>query len=253
MQPHRWSSRCALAFTLGVLALIWCAAGRPAGAESVASARIHESPRDAAITRERSHSDEPAGVVAGTACGPCALTLAGDPCFEIGDQVEVTVTRSNASEFVTGAVVFLAYSTAMLDVVAVFPGDGLIELLELVDDAAGEIDFAVGLPPGGTPFLNGVIAVLVFEVVGDDGTPFVVFRNDPPTQPPCALVNAGRQHDVDLRDFAALRRCFTADATPANEDCRCLFDTDGDGDIDDLDYAAWHPTLTGPSLWTCGG
>ncbi|MCP4593998.1 MAG: hypothetical protein GY842_24970 [bacterium] len=52
--------------------------------------------------------------------------------------------------------------------------------------------------------------------------------------------------DFDLKDFAALQRCFTGDGGgPAGLGCEA-FDADRDGDVDLTDFAAGHASFTGP-------
>jgi endonuclease I len=59
--------------------------------------------------------------------------------------------------------------------------------------------------------------------------------------------------DVDQTDFAALQLCFSGDSAAAT-DCYC-FDRDGTGTVNDLDFAAFEACYTGPGVTadpTCG-
>ncbi len=51
--------------------------------------------------------------------------------------------------------------------------------------------------------------------------------------------------DVDLRDYAALQRCFTGPGGSADAACMIL-DDDGDGDVDDFDVAEFVLRMTEP-------
>lgn len=57
--------------------------------------------------------------------------------------------------------------------------------------------------------------------------------------------------DVDQVDFGAYQSCFTGEGTPnAAYECRCL-DRDKDGDIDIADFAEFEKCVTGPAIaWT---
>ncbi len=193
----------------------------------------------------------------GDGCGPTVLALLGDPCFDIGDQVEVAVAMSNASAPITGGQFFLAYSTTILSFVSMSPGDPpfVLQVFESVDEAEGLIDYAVGVPVGSDGTMTDtVMARITFEVIGDEGIPFVVWREyEYPLGLPSDtdMVDAGQEDDVDLTDFASFQRCFTGDGIPAPDDCQCLFDDDGDQDVDGFDYAAFQASFTGPTLWVC--
>ena len=192
-------------------------------------------------------------------CAPTVLALLGDPCFGIGDQVEVAVAMSNACEPILAGQFFLAYSTTVLDFVSISPGDDpfILELGQFVDEEEGFIDYAVSVAPAqeGT-MIDTVMARITFEVIGDQEIPFVVWRDEqPPLWPSCGtdFVDAGREDDVDVTDFAGFQRCFTGDGTPASDCCRLWFDDDADEDVDSLDYAVFHASFTGPTLWVCDG
>lgn len=62
----------------------------------------------------------------------------------------------------------------------------------------------------------------------------------------CGGGDADDDGDRDLIDVATLQRCFTASGGLADEDCRCTFDTDGDQDIDLVDYQAFLSDFGGP-------
>jgi hypothetical protein len=50
-------------------------------------------------------------------------------------------------------------------------------------------------------------------------------------------------NDVDLRDFDDFSRCFGA--SPGAE-CLCIFDSNGNGAIDQVDYEAFAAEMFGP-------
>lgn len=70
------------------------------------------------------------------------------------------------------------------------------------------------------------------------------------TSPPCGrpFGDADGDGDVDQADFAALQRCYTyAGATAAPEACRC-FDRNGDGEIDMADFVQFAQCAGGPNV-----
>jgi hypothetical protein len=51
---------------------------------------------------------------------------------------------------------------------------------------------------------------------------------------------------IDLDDFAGFQGCYTGDGPCAASGCE-VFDWDEDCDVDAIDYAAFHPSITGPA------
>lgn len=203
------------------------------------------------------------GDVAGGVCGPIAVTVVGDACFEVGDEISLQIVFSNAGIPIAGGQFFLIYNTAVFDFVTIFPSPPFIQLFQSVDEDAGLIDYAAGAIMGCPPNVaEAPMATLVLSVISDVGTPVVAFREHaPPTrltdctgsEAPIELQNAGQAGDIDLHDVAGFQRCFSGANVLAAPDCGCLYDGDGDMDVDLVDYAVFQASVTGPSLWLCGG
>ena len=81
--------------------------------------------------------------------GAVTVTLTPDAlCYEVGAEVVVNVNMTDASEAIIGGQFFMMYDTTALDFISAEPGDDpfLISLFLAVDEVAGTIDFAVGVP-----------------------------------------------------------------------------------------------------------
>lgn len=61
-----------------------------------------------------------------------------------------------------------------------------------------------------------------------------------------ALFDTDGDGDIDLVDYDALQRCFSGSGQPAEPFCRCFLDTDADQDVDVLDFALFVAAVTGP-------
>lgn len=107
-----------------------------------------------------------------------------------GDEalVEVTIDMSDAGDYVVGGQFFLTYDTNRLDFQSAVAGDPPFtrEIYEVVNEGAGTIDYAVGVPDGGSGTMEDkTMAVLTFktndEACAVEG--LVAFRtHDPPTR-----------------------------------------------------------------------
>ncbi|UCD27549.1 MAG: hypothetical protein JSV03_10570, partial [Planctomycetota bacterium] len=76
--------------------------------------------------------------------------------------------------------------------------------------------------------------------------------DSPPFIPVCnyPFVDADGDGDVDQDDFAMFQVCYTGGATPVPSDplyCMC-FDSEGDNDIDNDDFTAFQNCATGPDI-----
>lgn len=117
------------------------------------------------------------------------LTLdAQDSCLTTGEQLVVEVNMNNAQSTIVGGQFFLSYDDTQLDYVGGVPGDAPFDT-EILDSepAAGEINYAVGITPGGSGTTDNVtMARLTFDVIGSDfcfEDALVAFRsNVPPTR-----------------------------------------------------------------------
>ncbi|RMH27433.1 MAG: hypothetical protein D6692_07935 [Planctomycetota bacterium] len=104
--------------------------------------------------------------------GDTAVTLdTQDNCLANGeDQLVVDVNLSNAQATIVGGQFFLEYDNTRLDFVSAEPGDApfSLEVAETVDEVAGEIFYAVGVPLGGTGTNAATtMARLTFDITGD--------------------------------------------------------------------------------------
>lgn len=53
--------------------------------------------------------------------------------------------------------------------------------------------------------------------------------------------------DIDLVDFAEIQLCYTGPGGTATDECGCV-DSDGDGDVDLVDFAAFQIAFTGSAM-----
>lgn len=125
--------------------------------------------------------------------GTKLVLAADDPCVEPGGQVMVTAGMENAAEAVYGGQFFLQYDPSRLQFAGAAAGNPSfgLEIYEQVDQTAGTIDYAVGVPFGGTAVAGDCcMASFTFTVLDDpDGFgPPVAFREH---VPPSRLSAAG--------------------------------------------------------------
>lgn len=116
------------------------------------------------------------------------LNLApGDDCDADG-TFTVRIDLVDADATIVGGQFFLSYNNAVLDFVSAVPGDApfTMEIFETVNEAAGTIDYAVGIPLGGSgTSADTTMAVLTFNVLSEACATanLVQFRpHDPPTR-----------------------------------------------------------------------
>jgi hypothetical protein len=118
-----------------------------------------------------------------------ALSLdAQDACLNAGEsQLVVEINLANQSMPIVGGQYFLSYDTSKLDFVSMVAGDAPFtnEIFESVDEVAGEIDYAVGIPlTGAGTSAPTTMARITFDVLGDfcEVADLVQFRTAvPPT------------------------------------------------------------------------
>ena len=84
---------------------------------------------------------------------PRLLLEADRDCYAIGDTVTVEVWMTDISELIRGGQFFLEYDFVALDFQGMVYGDAPFtnEIINNVNEPAGTIDYAVGIPFGGTP------------------------------------------------------------------------------------------------------
>ena len=90
--------------------------------------------------------------------------------------------------------------------------------------------------------VDGHNVYAITESPGDGGAGVLVYRVFSPG-------DADDDGNVDLRDYAALQRCFSGEPEPpggrVSADC-LVFDFDFDDDVDDTDYAAFRAEISQP-------
>ncbi len=125
-----------------------------------------------------------------SANAPTQLTLgAVDGCLDATEnQLVVEIDAAGLAALNVGGQFFLDYDNTLLDFVSADPGDApySVEIFESVDEAAGTIDYAVGVPNGdaGTA-VPTTMARITFNVLGDfcDTAGLVTFRpHTPPSR-----------------------------------------------------------------------
>ncbi|UCD75325.1 MAG: HYR domain-containing protein [Phycisphaerales bacterium] len=118
------------------------------------------------------------------------LLVADQPCYTENDTATVDVELAKAMDMVVGGQFFLSYDNTVLDFLSAEVGDPpfTLEVYEDVDEGAGTIDYAVGVPENGPGTMDDTtMATITFGLVpGAEVCPpvadLVAFRaHDPPT------------------------------------------------------------------------
>ena len=125
-----------------------------------------------------------------SASAPTQLVLgAVDDCLDASEsQLVVEIDAQGLSANNVGGQFFLDYDNALLDFVSADTGDApySVEIFESVNETAGTIDYAVGVPSGDTgTAAPTTMARLTFNVLGDfcEAADLVTFRsNTPPSR-----------------------------------------------------------------------
>jgi hypothetical protein len=149
-------------------------------------------------------------------------------CYEPGEQIIVDVEFGNATQIVNGALngacgaqLFLAYDNTTLDLKGVVTDpDGEFNwgmvLVNLINESAGTIDLALGLPVGVTcgganmTVTGGTIARLTFNSIADCKSGGVWFRGH---NPPTAV--SGPKGAINLQPCANDTQTDEIDVNPA--------------------------------------
>jgi hypothetical protein len=130
------------------------------------------------------------------------LTLEPDQtCYGWGDVVTVEVLIA-AEEPVAGGQFFMEYDPTALDYFSAEPGEPwVLEIFSEVDEPAGTIDYAVGVPFGEEGATSGVMATITFIAIQDFcGETEIVWREH---NPPTRVTNGvGQPLDTDCNDAA---------------------------------------------------
>ncbi len=119
---------------------------------------------------------------------PATVTLnTDDVCYNATDStLMLTIDMTGATVEVVGGQFFLEYDETILDFVSMAPGSSPFteEVYESVNETAGTIDYAVGVPtPPGTGTLSDTtMAVITFGIIGEicDVAEVVKFRSHTP-------------------------------------------------------------------------
>jgi len=97
------------------------------------------------------------------------MSLSSTSC-EPGSTLTVDIDISDMGTLIVGGQFFLSYDNSLLDFVSADPGDSpfTLEVFESVDEGAGTIDYAVGVPGGGPGDMGpATMATLTFNVLGE--------------------------------------------------------------------------------------
>ena len=136
------------------------------------------------------HNTEVEGEALSALIPPSGLTLsASQSCYNAGDSsVTVTIDMGAASDMIVGGQFFLDYDNSVLDFVSADPGDSpfTVQVFESVDEGAGTIDYAVGVPGGGPGTdVATTMATFTFDILAEvcEVADLVTFRlENPPTR-----------------------------------------------------------------------
>ena len=130
-----------------------------------------------------------------SATAPTELELnPADDCLDASEgQLVVEIDAQGLQALAVGGQFFLDYDETLLDFVSADPGDGPFsaEIFESVNETAGTIDYAVGVPNGGTgTAVPTTMARITFDVLGDfcETADLVTFR--PGVNPPSRITDA---------------------------------------------------------------
>lgn len=196
----------------------------------------------------------------GQHCGPTRVELNAEVCTPFGEVLEAEIWLRDPNLPVVGGQFNIEYSFTNYILIGFEAGEEPISSLLYFDEPApGFIRIAVGALFGAAE--NEIIlAKLTFYVLDDAGKPFVRFhlggppRNLLSAQGGTEIVPMLRNSTVNnqtLHDFADFQNCFTGQETPAPTDCACVFDLDGDTDVDEFDWRLLDEGVIGPSGMNC--
>ena len=140
------------------------------------------------------------------------LTLSADDVYygwvEPDNTVTISVDLTAATATVVGGDFFLKYDNTVLDFVSMVPGDPpfTLEILEVVDEGAGTIDYGVGIDSGDTGTADdSTMAVITFAIVAEVyDTANLVWFNQLHAPPTKLIGEAGHQIDPTLVDLSAI-------------------------------------------------
>jgi hypothetical protein len=117
------------------------------------------------------------------------LTLESDKtCYNVGETVTVELWMRSIAETIYGGQFFLEYDETVLDFVSAEPPTSIfaLEVYEGVNEGAGTIDYATGIPHGGPGTAgNAEMAVLTFTALQQicNEPDLIVWRShDPPSR-----------------------------------------------------------------------
>jgi hypothetical protein len=222
--------------------------------------------------------------------GPTTLTIRGDLCAEVNEEIEVEIRMTRANAQIAGGQFFVAFSIASLELVdvqagfppsafsallyrdACLPGVPLLGTPECTQELEkhrlcctrrDHVDVGVGLRFGLPPTsADSVMAVLLFRVTSQDSARYVVFRraNEHPTL--LATTSTGVfpilidavSNAKDQLDYSDFQNCFSGPNSEAITECQLSFDLDpngGDGDVDNADFNLFKSEYMGPETIDC--
>ena len=96
------------------------------------------------------------------------ISLVTDSCNVPEGTLIVNINMTNATDVVEGGQFFLEYNNTVLDFDSADPGDApfTLQVYESVNEGAGTIDYAVGVPLGGSGTMSDTkMAVLTFDIL----------------------------------------------------------------------------------------
>ena len=196
-------------------------------------------------------------------CVPDTVVLEMDTCLVLDEVRVVDVVLRNASDFIIAGQFYFAFSTDTFVLLDTEVGDSpFVTPFVDTEPEPGLIDFTVAASPASPGTDQDTVMVrLTLLVIDDEGTPFVRFRSHHPPNTLVTpdggsihphMVDAGADGRVDLGTLADFQNCVSGEGVAATSVCTCAFDTDGDSDVDLMDYQALHGALNGPDGgWTC--
>ncbi len=100
-------------------------------------------------------------------------------------------------------------------------------------------------PPAPGDFYENLQQIQLYDASGNP-TPYFLGATHHQPRPWCRGGDTDDDQDLDLANYADFFNCLTGPDVPATSiDCSRCFDYNGDGDVDEQDYAKFQQTFTG--------
>ena len=185
---------------------------------------------------------------------PSLCIVVDDPAPVVGESVEVRIELGSGDLAIIGGQFAIRYDPARLRFLAALPGSAcaesspfVFEIVEELDETIGQLLYASSVELGGQGTQGpATMACLRFDVLGPDPTEVCLVDEPPATN---TLVNEDAHPVIAFNDddCPAVPPNVSCDQIRPQAQVPCTqIDSDGDGDIDLADYAAFQTCFNGP-------